>query len=134
MLDLQPVRRIKPPLEDTGHAFTTAPTPSGSRPGPRWFVVSTYAQAERRAEHALTRQGYEAYLPTLIVQRRDRVIRSMLHRVEAPLFPAYLFLRLDLRDPWGPVRNTPGVFRLLTNADNIPEPVSETVIDALRAG
>jgi transcription antitermination factor NusG len=134
VLDPQAHRRLKPPPEDTGHADNAARTPSGSRPGPRWFVVSSYAQAERRAAQALTRQGYEAYLPTLIVQRRDRVIRSMLHRVEAPLFPSYLFIRLDLRDPWGPVRNTPGVFRLLTTADNIPEPVSETVIDALRAG
>jgi len=133
-LDAQPLTRIKAPQQDTRPAHSSASTPSGSRPGPRWFVVSSYAQAERRAAQALTRQGYEAYLPTLIVQRRDRVIRSMLHRVELPLFPAYLFIRLDLRDPWGPVRNTPGVFRLLTTADNIPEPVSETVIDALRAG
>lgn len=134
VLDAQAHPRLKAPQQDARPADNSASQPSGSRPGPRWYVVSSYAQAERRAAHALTRQGYETYLPTLIIQRRDRVIRSLLHRIEAPLFPAYLFIRLDLRDPWGPVRNTPGVFRLLTTADNIPEPVSETVIDALQAG
>jgi transcriptional antiterminator RfaH len=133
-LDAAPHCRIKPPQQDARPADTTAAQPSGSRPGPRWYVVSSYAQAERRAAQALTRQGYEAYLPTLIVQRRDRVIRSLLHRVEQPLFPAYLFIRLDLRDPWGPVRNTPGVFRLLTSDANMPHPVPEAIISALRAG
>jgi transcription antitermination factor NusG len=108
--------------------------PSGRRAGPHWFVVNSYPQAERRAAQSLAHKGYEVYLPLILVSRRDRVVRSLLHRVEAPLFPAYLFVRLDLRDPWGPVRYAPGVFQLLTNADSTPEPVPETVIDALQAG
>jgi transcriptional antiterminator RfaH len=120
--------------QEPGHAVAIARAPCGSRPGPRWFVINSYPQAERRAAHCLAQQGYKTYLPTLIVQRRDRVIRSLLHRVEQPLFPAYLFIRLDLRDPWGPVRNTPGVFRLLTSDANMPHPVPEAIISALRAG
>ena len=57
----------------------------------------------------------------------------MIHRVEVPLFPAYLFAWLDLRDPWWPIRYAPGVFRLLTNASQIPEPVPEGVVEALEA-
>jgi transcription antitermination factor NusG len=134
ILDIQQVRRLKAAPQDTGQADDPAPTPSGCHPDPRWYVVSTYAQAERRAAQSLTHKGYEVYLPTLIIQRRDRVIRSMLHRIEAPLFPSYLFIRLDLRDPWYPVRYAPGVFKLLTNADNMPNPISEAILSALQAG
>ena len=133
-LDGKPSTRLEALQQDMGPAPEIAPTPSGSRPALRWYVIATYAQAERRAAHCLTQQGFHVYLPMLVVQRRDRHTPTLLHRLEQPLFPAYLFVQLDLRDPWGPIRNTPGVFRLLTNADNMPDPVPEAVILAVQAG
>jgi transcription antitermination factor NusG len=113
---------------------SSAATPSGSRRGPRWHVVATYAQAERRAVANLNRQGYETYLPLTLVTRRDRVLRTLLHRVEVPLFPAYAFCRFDPgTTEWYPIRNTFGVYQLLTNSAGQPTPVADAEIRALQA-
>src|SRR4029077_9681101 len=122
--------------QDTGQRHVAALTPSGSRPtGPRWHVVATHSQAERRATHNLAQQGYETYLPMVTVRRRDAAIRSLLHRVEIPLFPGYAFVRFDAaRDPWRPITNTPGVYSLLrSTSTGLPEPCPEAAVDALRA-
>lgn len=108
--------------------------PSGSRSGQRWHVIATYAQAERQAVANLTRQGYETYLPLVLVIRRDRVLRSLRHHVEIPLFPAYAFCRFDPdTTEWRPIRNTPGVFKLLTDTTGRPEPLADASISALQA-
>src|SRR5580765_2304489 len=103
-------------LDTAAHPTLDRTTPpSGSRPpGPRWHVVATHSQAERRATYNLSQQGYETYLPLVTVRRRDAAIRSLLHRVEVPLFAGYAFVRFDAtRDPWRPITNTPGVYSLL---------------------
>ena len=113
-----------------------APTPSGSRlAGPHWFVVSTHPQAERRAVQHLAQQGYTTFLPLYAARRRDRVIRTMFHTIETPLFPSYAFVQFDAhRDPWRPVLNTPGVFDLIRNrCTGMPEPVRAGAVEALEA-
>jgi transcriptional antiterminator RfaH len=118
----------------TGHPYDPARTPSGSRPGPRWFVVSTYPQAERRALDHLQQQGYDAYLPLCTIRRRDRVLRTLFHPVEVPLFPSYAFVSFDPQhDPWRPIVNTLGVYALLRRPDGIPNPVAPGAVEALRA-
>jgi len=111
--------------------------PSGSRPtGPRWHVVATHSQAERRATYNLAQQGYETYLPLVTVRRRDAAIRSLMHRVEVPLFAGYAFVRFDAtRDPWRPITNTPGVYALLrSSSTGLPHPCPDAAVEALRAG
>lgn len=73
----------------------------------RWYLVRTKPNAEPTAQANLDRQGYEAYFPRLLQcvlwrgNWRERVV---------PLFPGYLFLRLDEgRQPFAPVRSTLGV-------------------------
>jgi len=107
--------------------------PSGCRGEPRWFVVATYPQAERHAAHSLAHRGYRPYLPLVTVIRRDRVTRTMTRPVQIPLFPAYCFVRLDLRDPWYPVRYAPGVYKLLLDAEGWPQPVARGAVEALEA-
>lgn len=122
-------------IERLGGRPRVATPLSGSRPGPRWFVVATYSQAERRARQHLTEQGYQAYLPLITVSRRDRHTPTMLHRVEVPLFPAYLFCRFDcFRDPWRPILHTLGVYDLIRKADGMPNPCPDGAIEAVRAG
>src|SRR4029077_12421643 len=136
MLDAAPNAELDAIPQDAGQRHGPAPTPSGSRSGPRWFVVATYSQAERRAVSNLRDQGYETYLPMVTVRRRDNAIRSLLHRVEVPLFPGYCFVRFDaLRDPWRPITNTPGVYSLLrSTSTGLPEPVRNGAVEALREG
>jgi transcriptional antiterminator RfaH len=73
----------------------------------RWYLVRTKPNAEATALRNLERQGYEAYLPRLSQSLpwrghwRERVV---------PLFPGYLFLRIDEgRQALAPVHSTLGV-------------------------
>jgi transcription antitermination factor NusG len=130
MLDAATQPRIHTPQRDTGPADVSAPTPSGNR----WHVVYTHPQAERRATQHLAEQGYTAYLPMIAVRRRDNVIRSLLHRVEIPLFPRYAFVQFDaMRDPWMPIMHTLGVRSLLCRPDGTPEPCRAGAVEAVRA-
>ena len=108
----------------SGRSRVAAP-PSGCRPS--WCVLATYPQAERRAHATLHLKGFEAYLPLLTVRWADRSYHT------GPLFPGYLFVRLDLSRPWYPIRWCPGVFSLLA-INGIPSICPAAVIEALRAG
>jgi transcriptional antiterminator RfaH len=73
----------------------------------RWYLVRTKPGSEATARAHLDRQGYELYLPLLsqALQRRGRWSERVV-----PLFPGYVFLRLDEgRQPLAPVRSTRGV-------------------------
>src|SRR3989304_7459176 len=84
----------------------TVPGP-GADKMPRWYVVHTPPQSEARAKANLERQGYEVYLPRCRKWRRHARRADI---VAAPLFPRYLFLRLDIScDRWRPVLSTFGV-------------------------
>jgi transcription antitermination factor NusG len=80
----------------------------------RWAVARTKPQAERWAHLNLLRIGYEAFLPLCTVRRRDRVVRSLIHTVEQPLFRSYLFVQHQLGTSWRPIRSAPGVSTLIT--------------------
>ena len=133
-LDASVMAAVDTSQQATGNVGTASPTPSGSRPGPRWFVVSTYPQAERRALDHLQQQGYQAYLPLCTIRRRDRVLRTLFHPVDVPLFPSYAFVSFDPQhDPWRPIVNTLGVYALLRRPDGIPNPVARGSVEALQA-
>ena len=81
----------------------------------------------------LQRQGYNLFCP-----RYRKTVRHARKKTSAlaPLFPSYIFLRLDVsRDQWRPVNGTRGVVRLVMQRE-APQPVPRGVIDALqtRAG
>lgn len=113
----------------------TATTPSGSRPAARsdWAVIATYRQAESTACRNLERQGYATFLPTALVPRRDRVVRSMVHNVVVPLFSGYAFVRISPTDPWRPITYTPGVYDLLRDATGKPRYMFAGAVEALEA-
>ena len=78
----------------------------------RWFLAHTLPKSEWKAELHLGAQGFRTYLPQ--IRKTIRHARQ-LKTVQAPLFPRYLFVILDLeRDRWLSVRSTVGVSRLFT--------------------
>jgi transcriptional antiterminator RfaH len=81
---------------------------SGSAVGSeRWSVAQTQPCAEGRAVAHLERQGYRVFCP-----RYHKTVRHArkVTQILAPLFPNYLFLRLDTsRDLWRAVNGTRGV-------------------------
>jgi transcriptional antiterminator RfaH len=76
----------------------------------------------------LDQRGVEIYLPTLPSQRRATG-RSA---VNEPLFPGYLFVRLDLdTDDWLGVRSAPGIGYFLGCGD-APSELPDDLIEAIR--
>ncbi len=92
-----------------------------------WFAL----QARNRYEHlvaaVLNDKGYETFLPTYKA-RRQWSDRSK--TVSLPLFPTYLFCRLDPENRL-PVLLTPGV-RAVVGAGKKPVPIEENEIAAIR--
>jgi transcription elongation factor/antiterminator RfaH len=96
----------------------------------RWYAVHTLPFAEARAEGQLHRQGFRTFQP-----KRHKTVRHArkLSTVEAPFFPRYLFIVLDLaRHQWRSVNGTFGVSRLVMRGDQ-PHPVPRGVVEALIA-
>jgi transcription elongation factor/antiterminator RfaH len=95
----------------------------------RWFLAHTQPKGEQRAELHLGAQGFRTYLPQ--IQKTVRHARQ-LRTVQAPLFPRYLFVILDLgRDRWLSVRSTIGVSRLFTTQEGRPVPVPSGIVESL---
>lgn len=98
--------------------------------GPNWYVVRTHAHSERKALEHLRRQGFTAYLPQYLKQRRHA---RKVEKVAAPLFPRYLFVSIDTaRERWRSIMSTIGIADLIRQGGD-PLPVPEGVIDGIRA-
>ena len=96
--------------------------------GERWYVVRTLAQRERHAVQQLTNQGYRAFLPLHLKNRRHA---RRVETVSAPLFPRYLFTILDRTwDRWRSINGTLGVERLLMCGGE-PQPVPHGLVENL---
>ena len=72
-----------------------------------WYAVQTKPRQEAVAELHLQRQHFETYLPKILVRKHRR---DKWTKVVEPLFPRYLFVRLDPdENSLSPVRSTKGV-------------------------
>lgn len=95
-----------------------------------WYAVHAKPKQEQRALDNLQRQGFEAWLPLLSV---EKLRRGRLTEVIEPMFSRYLFIRLDTEHSnWSPIRSTLGVSSLVTFG-NRPAPIADELIQALRA-
>ena len=95
---------------------------------PQWYAVYTKPQKEDWAQLNLNNMGFATLLPKYVsLDRRKR------KRIK-PLFPRYLFTRLDIDLPgWTSVHYARGVTRLIGfGSDNMPIPVPDAVIDSIR--
>lgn len=95
-----------------------------------WYVVQTHPNAEAKAASHLERQGFSVYVPRYLKRRRHA---RKIQTVQAPLFPRYLFVSIDLQSQrWRSIQSTFGVSRLVTNGD-MPAAVPVPVIAGLKA-
>jgi transcriptional antiterminator RfaH len=96
----------------------------------RWHVVqSKPQQADRVAVQLAELLCVEVYNPKIEV----RVVRGTRKLTQIkPLFPNYLFARLDLQTQWKTITYTRGVARVLGGWED-PRPVDEAVIAAIRS-
>jgi len=107
--------------------------PMGSRPRieffePHWYAAYTRANHEKGVTQQLERRSVECFLPLYESMRRwkDRRVRLQL-----PLFPGYVFVRLALCDRLQ-VLEIPGVVRLV-GFDGHPTPLPVEDIETIRA-
>jgi transcription antitermination factor NusG len=92
-----------------------------------WYALHVRTRYEKQVSQILHHKGFEDFLPVHTLRRRwsDRW-----KNVEFPLFPGYLFCRLDEKDRM-PVLTIPGVIRIVgSGVDLIP--VSDQEILALQ--
>ena len=97
--------------------------------GARWYVVHTLPCREFGARAQLEAQSYRVFLPRhLKTVRHARKLKT----IDAPFFPRYLFIHLDLsRDRWRSVNGTFGVAGMIMGRDR-PMPVPEGIVEALQ--
>src|SRR5436190_23282908 len=96
----------------------------------RWYAVNTLPCREFRAKQQLENQGYRVFLPQC-----PKTIRHArkLTTVQAPFFPRYLFVELDLTvHRWRSVNGTIGVRKLVMQGET-PHPVPRGIVETMIA-
>jgi transcription antitermination factor NusG len=99
---------------------------AGNRQWP-WFAILTRTGREKNATLLLENTGYECYLP---VCRLKRKWSDRMKEIELPLFPGYLFCRMNPHNRL-PVLMTPGVIQIV-GVGKTPVPVDEQEIAAIQ--
>jgi transcription antitermination factor NusG len=110
-------------MTSTGHVHIP---PEGSE-GPRWYALHTMSNCEARVANYLRAFDVEAFLPDYPSRRQwnDRV-----KTIRRPLFPGYLFGRLQKRLP-SEALGAPGLAHIVGFA-GVPVPIPEEEIDSVR--
>jgi len=100
-----------------------APLPAALR---RWFVVYSKPRKEGCAQFHLERRGIEVFAPKMLLpaylERRTRLV---------PLFPNYLFVRIDPAEHFSTVLWTPGVSRFITSQRGSPASLDDAIVEFL---
>jgi transcriptional antiterminator RfaH len=97
-----------------------------------WHLIHTKPRLEKHALENLERQGYECYLP---LYPAERLRNRKLTVTNAPLFPRYLFVRLDQEGSgrsWSPIRSTRGVSQMVRFGQR-PALVDDALIALLKS-
>lgn len=93
-----------------------------------WYAIRTKPHQERHVELQLRRCGVETFLPC---HEESRMIRRCRRIVASPLFPGYLFGRLDLKKHYRTVNYTRGGLGVVSFG-SIPAKMDEEMIDLIR--
>lgn len=92
-----------------------------------WFAVQVMSLHEKKVASILTYKGYEQFLP---VQKVTSKWSDRTKTLERPLFPNYVFCRMDHK-AMRPVLATPGVVRIVGFGGK-PYPVRDEEIVAIQ--
>lgn len=110
----------------------TRSTPCTLHPEPctcNWYLIQCRPKQEQRAQEHLQNQGFESFLPRL---QAERIKKGKRQHCDEPLFPGYLFIRLDPQTQnWSTIRSTRGV-RQLVQFGGHPAEVPQDIITELQ--
>jgi len=94
-----------------------------------WHLLMTKPREDDRAEAHLLNQDYELFRPLL---RQHKIKKGVQVVVTEPLFPRYIFIRLDdVLGNWSRIRSTRGVAKMVRFTD-LPAIVPDSLIAALQ--
>ena len=93
-----------------------------------WYALQVRPRYESPVAFVLKNKGYETYLPVYTLHRQwsDREVK-----IRQPVFPGYLFCRLDMTARHLPLYTTPGILRIL-GIGRAPCPVPEEEVEGIR--
>jgi transcriptional antiterminator RfaH len=95
-----------------------------------WIVLYTKPNQETVAVKNIQRQKYEAYCPMILRTRRHA---RRVEQVERPLFPSYVFVKMNVRQAqWRSLLSTKGVRSLVHFGDQVGL-LPEGFVEQLRA-
>jgi transcription termination/antitermination protein NusG len=104
------------------------PFPTASFPH-SWYAVQTRSRHEKLVAYHLETRGVFRYLPTVVETHRWSDRRK---RVELPLFPGYVFVRvLECNQERVKVLRTPGVVRFVGHSPS-GTPIPDVQIESIR--
>src|SRR5450755_3202895 len=108
-------------------SLAAVPQESTPRQQP-WYAIHVRSKFERIVSTVLREKGFEEFLPLYRAKRQwsDRV-----KQLDLPLFPGYVFCRIDVGERLLPVVTNPGVLGIVS-AGKQPMSVSDLEIEAVR--
>ena len=94
-----------------------------------WYAIHVQVKFAKVAAAVLREKGFEEFLPLYRARHQwsDRV-----KQVDLPLFPGYLFCRVDIAEGLLPIVTTPGVLGIVS-AGKYPVAISDPEIETVRA-
>jgi transcriptional antiterminator RfaH len=98
------------------------------RPGFDWFALQVRSKYERIVASHLSGKDFEWFLP---LYKRRKQWSDRIKETEAPLFPGYIFCRLNPQNRL-PILTIPGVVQIV-GYNRLPVPIEDTEIDAIQA-
>lgn len=75
-----------------------------------WYALSTKSGREKQAEQNIRRMGVECFLPLM---QEQKAIRRKIRTVIVPLFPGYLFVRINRSEHYRVVAYARGVRKIM---------------------
>ena len=120
-------------VTDAGRGAITIisfPVPALESAPKAWIALYTFSKHEKNVARYLQHAGVEHYLP--LVKRRRAWRNRTRVEVELPLFPNYIFARVERNQCWR-AESALGVIRALRIGSN-PATVEDHEIESLRTG
>jgi transcription antitermination factor NusG len=92
-----------------------------------WYALFVVSRKETCVSQSLQGKGYQVFLPIYVNRRK---VSNRIRTLEQPLFPNYVFCRLDVRDRL-PVLTTTGVLSVVGHG-RTPMPIQSEEIDQIK--
>lgn len=96
-----------------------------------WYVIHTHPRQEERVYSNLRAGNEESFLPKLRECRHNHITGKRSYVIK-PLFPGYLFVRINIEEAYHKLRYTRGVHSLVSFGGS-PAPVDDEVISTIKS-